>query len=370
MISQKIFVDCHVFDYGFQGTRTYIQGLYLELIKNKEFDFYFAATDVENLKSVFGEANNIFYIQYKLKSKFFRLLFDIPAIIKKHKIDYAHFQYIVPPIKNCKYITSTHDVLFLDFPDYFPKLNSLKNKILYGYSAKKSDIILTGSKFSKASIEHHFGIKNVHVTVYGVEDIFYQAYNKAQVQAEVRDKFGYTNTIIYISRHEPRKNHYRLLQSFIDLKLYENHHLLLIGDITFHDDNFDKLLANVPKEIKNKVILLNKVEYKNMLLLLRAASLSIYPSIAEGFGLPPLESVAAKVPTLCSNKTSMGEFEFFGEDFINPYDLNEMKSKISSKLLHIDFKRQEELSKFVADNYSWEIAANSVLEIVAQSRTN
>lgn len=370
MTQMKLFVDCHVFDYGFQGTRTYIQGLYLELIKNKNIDFYFAACDIANLEGVFGKANNIFYVQYQSKSKFYRLLVDCPRIIKKHKIDYAHFQYIVPPIKNCKYIVSTHDVLFIDFPHYFPKLTTFQNTILFKYSAKKSDIVVTGSHYSKERIQHHFHINNVHVMVYGVEPVFFETYNKEQLQKEVINKYGFSNYLIFTSRHEPRKNHFRLLKAFIDLQLYQNYHLVFVGDITFHDVNFDDLLQNSSQEIQNKVVFLNKVDFKSMLTLLRAARLSVYPSIAEGFGLPPLESVAAQVPTLCSNTTSMAEFDFFGNDFVNPLDLDDIKNKISSKLSHLDFNRQKELANFVANKYNWNAASIEFMEIVNQYTTN
>ncbi|WNM19672.1 glycosyltransferase family 4 protein [Flavobacterium capsici] len=364
MKTKKIFIDCHVFDYGFQGTRTYIQGLYLELIKNKEIEFYFAATDINNLKSVFGDSENIHYVEYKSKNKFYRLLIDIPLLIKKNNIDFAHFQYIVPPFKKCKYINSIHDVLFIDFPEHFPKLSSIKNEFLYKYSAKKSEIILTGSQYSKNRIETHFKINNVFTTVYGVESVFYDSYDKKEVQEKVKTKYGYENIIIYVSRHEPRKNHYRLLKAFIDLKLYENHHLLLIGDITFRDEKFDNLLEESSKEIKEKIILKKKVAYNEMLQFLRASVLAVYPSFAEGFGLPPLETIAAKVPTLCSNATSMSEFDFFGEDFINPADFEEIKRKISYKLSNINEKRQEELSILVEKKYNWNEAAHSFIDII------
>src|SRR4051812_17410140 len=100
----KIFVDCHVFDQSLQGTTTYLKGLYLQLIGDKSMVFYLAAADIENLREIFGTHENVVYVQYKSRNKFIRLLFDIPAIIKKNAIDFAHFQYIIPPVKHCQYI--------------------------------------------------------------------------------------------------------------------------------------------------------------------------------------------------------------------------------------------------------------------------
>ncbi len=354
----KIFVDCHVFDYGFQGTRTYIQGLYLELINDKSKEFYFTASNIPNLKTIFGEADNIHYLEYKSKNKYYRLLIDLPRLIRKNKIDFAHFQYAVPPIKRCKYIVSTHDVLFLDFPEYFPKLDSFIKHQLYRYSAKKSEIVLTGSHFSKERLEKYFTLNNVFYQVYGVEPVFFEEYNKEQIQNQVAEKFHFKKYIIYISRHEPRKNHFLLLKAFVELALFKSFHLVLIGDVTFRDVAFDSMFESLEQDIKNKIVLLNKVNFTDMIQLLRGAELAIYPSKAEGFGLPPLESVAAKVPTICSNTTSMGEFDFFENDFINPLDIEDIKNKMQIKIATTDVKRLNELATFVKNKYNWKASAD------------
>ena len=173
----------------------------------------------------------------------------------------------------------------------------------------------------------------------------------------MNSKYGFNEYLIYVSRHEPRKNHYKLLKSFIDLDLQKSHHLVLVGDVTFPDPNFDKLLAELDDFSRSKIVLIHKVDFVSMITLLRGSSLAVYPSIGEGFGLPPLESVAAKIPTICSNTTSMSEFDFFGEDFINPHDIEDLKNKIRYKLNNIDIDRQNELSKLVANKYNWHLAA-------------
>jgi len=254
--------------------------------------------------------------------------------------------------------------LFLDYPEYFPKLDSFIKHQLYKYSARKSEIVLTGSHFSKEKLEKHFKINNVFVQVYGVEPVFFEEYNKVQVQNEVEEKYHFRKYIIYISRHEPRKNHFLLLKAFVELELYKSFHLVLIGDVTFRDASFDTMMLTLEKDIKDKIVLLNKVDFAAMILLLRGAELAIYPSKAEGFGLPPLESVAAKVPTICSNTTSMAEFDFFENDFINPLDLEDIKSKMQTKIATTDVERINELATFVKNKYNWNSSAamfNSIL---------
>jgi glycosyltransferase involved in cell wall biosynthesis len=349
----KIFVDCHVFDYGFQGTRTYIQGIYKEFIKDKRYDFYFAAKNTENLKKIFGVCENVFYIKYTYSNKFLRLLIDIPKILKKEKIDYAHFQYIVPPIKKCKYIVTTHDVLFIDFPFYFSFLNKIKNTFLYRNGIRSANIKLTVSEYSKQKIEQHFKVKNIYVTPNAVDPIFFEDYDKKEVINKIKKKYSLKNYMIYVSRWEPRKKHELILKAFIDLKLYDKYQLLFIGDKTITNKAYNKIYNAVSDEIKNRIICLHRLDFESMLLLLRGAKISIYPSVAEGFGIPPLESVAAKIPTITSNQTAMSDFKFMNKFLFNPYDYDEFISKIKM-ILENDYDDEfTTLSQQINKKYTW-----------------
>lgn len=118
----KLLVDCHGFDFNIsQGITTYIEGLYRSVIRlSSEIEFYFVAKDIDKIKAIFGESDKIKYIPLTSKNRIYRLLFEIPRIVKKYKIDVAHYQYVSPIIKNCKTIVTLHDILFIDFPEYFP----------------------------------------------------------------------------------------------------------------------------------------------------------------------------------------------------------------------------------------------------------
>ncbi len=352
----RIFVDCHVFDKGFQGTRTYIQGLYLELIKDKSKQFYFASNDTENLKTVFGNQENITYISYSSKSAFIRLLFETPRIIFKHKIDFAHFQYRVPPLKLCKYIVTTHDVLFEDFPEDFPKLDRIQSFVTYKFSAKLSDIVFTVSEYSKKQIEKHLKVKNVIVMPNCVSDVFFEEYDKQIIQNQVLNQFGFSNYLIYISRWEPRKNHHLLLKAFIDQNLFDDFNLVFVGDDTFKNKEYEQIYTKLSDDIKRKIFTFKKVDFAVMLLLLRGAKASAYPSRAEGFGIPPLEAIAASIPTICSNQTAMSDFKFLNNFLFDPIS----KKEFSEKLINVLENKDPEIrnkKKYVKQHYNWEIAA-------------
>lgn len=362
MKSTKIFLDCHVFDGNFQGTTTYLKGLYSELLKDKTKQFYFGTSNITFLKTIFGAHDNLTYISYKTKNKFYRLLFDIPKIIKQNKIDFAHFQYVVPPIKKCKYIVTIHDVLFLDFPEYFPFLYRLKNKFLFKRSAKCSDIVLSVSEYSKNQIQKHFKIEKVTVTPNAVDLVYFEKHNKASSKEQVAKEFGTTNYFIYVSRWEPRKNHDRLLKAFVENEYYKTHSLVFVGDKAIENKVYNDYYSSLPDNIKTKIFTFNKVNFQDLLLLVRGATLSIYPSIAEGFGIPPLESLAAKIPTICSNTTAMADFQFFGDCLFNPLDLEDLKDKmeIGLKDTQSEKKRDQMTAKF-----NWQFAAEQFQKAIS-----
>jgi glycosyltransferase involved in cell wall biosynthesis len=357
MKSIRIFIDCHVFEGSFQGTTTYLKGIYLEMIKDRNYEFFFAANDVNCIKPIFGEQENIHYLTYSSKNKFYRLLIDIPRLIKQNKIDYAHFQYIVPPIKHCKYITTVHDVLFLDFPNYFPLAYRIKNKFLFKWSAKHSEIVLTVSEFSKKQIQKHFGIKEIAITPNAVDPVYFEEYNKTEIKKQVSETYNLNNYWLYISRWEPRKNHLKLLEVFVESKFYNDFTLVFIGDKAITDKAYDLYYERLSDEVKSKVITFNKINFEELLLLLRGADLSVYPSFAEGFGIPPLEALAAKIPSICSNTTAMADFEFMKEDTFNPYDKHDM-----GKAIHKALSGKTDTSKIevLKRKYNWGLSASII----------
>ena len=150
----RLLIDAHVFDGEFQGSRTFIEHIYSNLIRNysDQFEFFLVAQNTQILKETFGKNENVHFVKLASHNRYNRLLFEYPKIIKNYQIDYAHFQYVAPPIKVCKHIVTTHDVLFERFPEYFPFSYRLSKHYLFSYSARKADILTTVSKYSKDEI--------------------------------------------------------------------------------------------------------------------------------------------------------------------------------------------------------------------------
>ena len=319
----KLLIDAHCFDYDTsEGINTYLRGLYGELIKlASDINFYFAARNVKRVKEIFGEGNSVHYIKLVAKSKVTRLLTEMPQVIKRYGIDAAHFQYTSPLIKKCFTIVTLHDILFKDYPSLFPLSYRINKDMLFKLSAHRADMLLTVSQYSRERISLHYGIsqERIYVTPNAVSEDFFHI-DKTEAKAFAQSK-GIERFILYISRIEPRKNQITVLRAYDELKLWQRgYNLVFIGRRTLPTPDFDAYLQSMGNNAQKYVHIYNQVDYRDLKLWYGAASLFIYPALAEGFGIPPIEAGAAGVPCICNNKTAMSDFTFFGNNLINVSD--------------------------------------------------
>lgn len=349
----KLFVDAHVFDDSFQGTTTYLKGLYVALVKNENFEITLAAHNIENLKLIFTDQRFIF-IQLQTHSKYKRLAFEIPKLLKKNTFDFAHFQYITPlvKVKGCRYINTIHDLLFLDFPQYFPFSYRFTKRYLFKFSANKSDIICTVSDYSKQALVKHFRVPphKIVITPNAIE-VYKEDFINPKEKFNDLDKY-----ILFVSRIEPRKNHYLMLHTFVEMELYKKgYKMVFIGRINdVKTEKYFSYYNNLPDEIKKSVLHIENVSYKELYSLYKYAELFVYPSLAEGFGIPPLEAAMLDCKVICSNQTAMSDFDFFGKYLFNPNNENELKLKIEDALKdeHYPFSN---IKKEIEEKYKWNI---------------
>jgi len=372
MCKIKIFVDAHVFDGEFQGTLTYIKELYLQVLENKpNVIIYFGANKIENVKKVFGNYSNVEYVEYSSTSSLKRIFVEIPKIIDELNCTHAHFQYIIPfkKNKNCKYIVTIHDILFNDFPKEFSLLYRLQRSTLFYLSAKRSDYLLTVSNYSKQKISEQYKIKldKIIVTPNAVSEDFFQFIpSKLDSKKYIDEKYNIRQFILYISRIEPRKNQTILLKAFVAEKLWQKGFtLLLIGSKTLESELFD-MIDNLNDDMKKSVEWIEQVDYNDLKHFLNAAELFVYPSKAEGFGIPPLEAGALCTPVLCSNATAMKDFYFFEPYTFDPDNYDKFRKKFNNIIEDAKSIDVASIQKYIEDKYSWEQSADILLKKVIE----
>ncbi len=361
----RIFVDAHVFDGEYQGTLTYIKELYLNLLSNNpEILIYFGSCDVQNVKNVFGSFSNARFVQYSSVTSFKRIFIEVPRIINEIGCTHAHFQYIMPFNKNkkCQYIVTIHDVLFNDFPNEFSFFYRIKRNLLFLLSAKRADYLLTVSDYSKKKISEHYKIKPDDIVVIpnAVSEEFFQFdVSKGNAVSYISKKYDVRKFILYISRIEPRKNQIMLLRAFLDEQLWKKGYVLvLIGSNTLESDLFS-IIGGLRDNIKKSIRWIEQVDSDELKYFLKAADFFVYPSKAEGFGIPPLEAAALCTPVLCSNATAMKDFDFFDPYMFSPDDYDEFLKRFTDILMHYKSIDLLSIQNEVKNKYSWSQGAKT-----------
>lgn len=353
----KILVDCHSFDKEkFQGTTTYIVGVYREmiLVSPDYFRFYFCTTEVEYLKKIFGNHSNVYYEELRYRSGLVRLFYEIPKIIVKRKIDFLHIQYKAPLLKLCKEINSMHDVLFLDFPENFSLKFRVLNKFWYRFSSRRADILNTISNYSKERISSHFKIEQSQIINSGI-GLNQEMLNlrDGPLSHYIHNETELKDYIIYVSRVEPRKNHHRLIKA-MELAKLSMLKLVFVGTQTHHYKEFSQAMLNSTIDI----IWLKNVPNNELARLYANASLSVFPSLCEGFGLPPIESLMYNTHCIIADNTAMSEYKDLMLASFDGSDISDISNVIINSLNElstpIDIER-------VFDRYSWNKTAHTLI---------
>jgi glycosyltransferase involved in cell wall biosynthesis len=258
---------------------------------------------------------NVFVHHYRFGGVM-RFLYDIPLIARRIKPDIIHTQYVLPLRfgDNAKRHVTLYDVLYEDFPEYFSLIYRLSRRLVFGWSAKRADIISSISEYSRSRIAALYGRKlsDIHLVFPGVTDDEDFCPSGTKTTRE--------NFVLYVSRFEKRKNHLLLLNLIHKLlPLHPGLKLIFVGF------EVDGTLAHVREFVKS-----NKLEHivdirshivdSELEILYRTAGVVAYPSFAEGFGMPIIESFLLNPNTLFSNKTAMKEFTFSPNNMFDPAD--------------------------------------------------
>ena len=148
-----------------------------------------------------------------------------------------------------------------------------------------------------------------------------------------------------------------LVQPAIDLA-EKGYSLVFVGYESITNFKLNQELKGLTKLEKSKFKWLSNIAYSDLLNLYRAATLFVYPSEAEGFGIPPIEAAAVGIPTICADNTAMRDFDFLGGNLIDIKHFEKFKEKILENLAYpLPAFQLQQITKTVAERYHWEKSA-------------
>lgn len=249
---------------------------------------------------------------------------------KQARIELVHFpHYNVPLNYRGRFVVTVHDLTHIILPEFLGnKAKYYYAKFLMNHALKKSEHIFTVSENSKKDIIELFGIKPEKISItYNAVDSDFRVKTEEDVEY-LYEKYSVPRNkriLMYVGNLKPHKNLSRLIRAFSQLDDKNDYRLLLVGKAFTSTD-----LENEEKElgINEYVIHTGMVEKEELVDLYNIADLFVFPSLYEGFGIPPLEAMACGTPVIASNNSSIPEVVGNAAILFDAKDVAEIKNAI------------------------------------------
>ena len=356
----RIGIDLHTLEGLYQGSRTHCYELFSRaVVRLPEIDFYFfvdtARWEPSNASTF--SAPNAQIVNMPHSNPFYRLGIQLPALTRAHRLDLLHTQYICPLLLSAKTAVTIHDILFEDFPQYFETFLRLRSKLLFRLSAATAEMVFTVSNYSKDKLAQTYGVPSAKLTtIYNGANAgrFYPGTDGADQVRELGVTPG--EYLLSVGRLEPRKNHLCLLRALALLPT-PRPKLVIAGQRDFGYEKIFQLRGELL--LQDDVIFVETASDELLASLYRNARLFVYPSYAEGFGMPVVEAMASGIPVITSNTTSLGEVAGDAALLVDPHSAEEIRDAMSSVLRDEELAaRMQETGIERAKIFNWDDAAN------------
>ncbi len=267
-------------------------------------------------------------------------------------------------IKASKTVTTVHDFSFYIHPEWHPQERLDYFDKYFFTNVKQSDWIITGSEFSKKEIIKYlkFTKENITVIHHGVDHNMYKIYDD-NILNITKDKLELSdNFLLFVGSIEPRKNLLHLIKAYklLDEKIKEKFPLILVG---FKGWENDEIMIEIRKEQEN-IKYLGYLTDKELAYVYNLATVFIYPSLYEGFGIPPLEAMACGTAVISSNAASLPEVCADSALYIDPLNIEDIKDKL--QMLLLDELLQEDMIKkglHRVKQFTWEKSTQKHIEV-------
>jgi glycosyltransferase involved in cell wall biosynthesis len=364
----RIGIDARkLYDYGIG---TYIRNLLKQLARidrETEFVLFCRPQDAKGLASLgenfraVPEAAGHYSIGEQVR---------IPWAIRREGVTLFHApHYVLPPLVTCSSIVTIHDCIHLMFPEYLP------GRLALGYArasmaiaARRATRILTVSESSKRDI-----VRLVDAAPEKI-DVIYNAYDerfscepREEDVVRVRERYQLQDQfVLYAGNVKPHKNVERLIEAMqiAHARGLDHLKLVVIGEDLSKGASLRRAVHR--HNLHKYVRFLGYLPESTLAVMYRLAGVFVFPSLYEGFGLPPLEAMASGTPVVTSNVSSLPEVAGAAAVLVNPLDPGEIADGIYRVLTDESLRRDLRAKGLVrASEFSWETSARRVREIYA-----
>jgi glycosyltransferase involved in cell wall biosynthesis len=287
----------------------------------------------------------------------------VPRILRQVGATLYHsLYYLMPYWPGAPTVVTYYDLIPLIYPEYYTISQRLIYRLAHYLALRAARVILAISEATKADLTRvfHLDPHRVFVTPLAADESFAPR-SRMQVAA-VRARYALPQRyVLYLGSNKPHKNLARLVKAWKNLGFRNSNFILVIAG---HWDPRYSETKQLTEELglNDQVFFVGPMDEADLPALYSGATLFVFPSLYEGFGLPVLEAMACGTPVVCSNTSSLPEIAGDAALLVNPLDGDEL-AQVISQLCSDEERRQEMRSKGLtqASRFSWERAARETL---------
>ena len=300
---------------------------------------------------------------------------ELNRILKQHRCDLLHVPHLFwkPQSVPCPYVVTVHDLL-----DHLYRVNSaswVKRQLHFEFTKRvlhSAARIFAVSNFSKQDTERLFGVPGdrIEVVYNALDDRFRQGHATEADHKLIAERYQVTYPfLLYAGRISPHKNVIRIIEAFSALKVelqkegqFPDLKLIIIGDeLSKHPD---LRRAVIKSRVQNDVRFLGFVPIGVLRIFYDLAKIFVFPSLYEGFGLPPLEAMAHGTPVVTSNTSSIPEVVGNAAVMVNPENVFEIMHALHRVLLDQPVREKLKARGILqAQKFSWDDSVRRMLEV-------
>jgi glycosyltransferase involved in cell wall biosynthesis len=367
----KIGIDARLYGIKDRGIGRYAERLiaYLEKIDTQNEYFIFLRQD--GFKNYLPQHKNFHKILADFQPYSLKEQITFPCQLKKCKLDLVHFLHFnVPIFYRRSFVVTIHDLIITRFPDSRRKSTRLPLFLYYLKLFFYNLVLKNALKKSKKIIAVSEATKKEIISLFNIDfpkiNVIYEGVDKISItgrQSPITDPY-----ILYVGAAYPHKNLERLIIAFekfiknSESPISKRIKLVLVGKSDYFYERIKKLIEKL--NLIDDVVLTGEVSDENLASYYKNALFFIFPSLAEGFGLPALEALNYGIPVASSNVYSLPEILGQSAYYFNPRDINEITSAIET--MSTDDKLKQDLiaqGKAQSEKFSWQKMAEQIAKI-------
>lgn len=298
----------------------------------------------------------------------------LPLAIQHFKLDILHdpngIAPFLGPALGTKRIVTIYDAFAYVFPETHNLLDNWRYRWMLPLSAKRAAAVTTISECSRQDLQRFLGLKEIQLIPAALNPCF-RPIPESPERSAILTRYGISQPyILYVGGINARKNIARLFEAFANLrKSHSNLFLVIAGKRQWQTAEIDATFQRL--ELEQAVHFTGYVADEDLPALYSAAKMFVFPSLYEGFGLPPLEAMACGTPVITANSSSLPEVVEDAALLIDPYDVAALTKAMQRVLTEPELAAELRAKGLIqAQKFTWARTAQETVHLYETLRAN